>query len=511
MSLAHLLIRQARRQPHGDAILHGERVHASHRQWAARSAGLAERLRAAGLQPGERVLLFAHNHPRYLEVLWGLWWAGLVAVPVNAKLHPREVEWIAAHCGARWAFVTADVADTPLAGVQQQVDLDSPAADALLAEAPDPFAVPVAERAPHDTAWLFYTSGTTGRPKGVMLTGRNLMTMGLGYHVDVDPVAPGDAIAYAAPISHGAGLYAIPHLMAGARHVVPASGGFDAAELFALGRAVGPLSLFAAPTIVGRLVDHAQQEGLSPADCARAFKTIVYGGAPMYLADIQRALRVMGPRFVQIYGQGETPMVGTVLARADLADTRHPRHLQRLASIGTAQTPVRVRVTDANGRDLPRGDIGEVLVQGDSVMAGYWNNPEATAAAIRDGWLFTGDMGALDEDGYLTLKDRSKDLIISGGSNIYPREVEEALLTAPGVLEVAVVGEHDAQWGENVVAFIVAAGPAVPDEAALNAHCLRQIARFKRPKRYIFVSELPKNNYGKVLKTALRERLRAQG
>jgi long-chain acyl-CoA synthetase len=209
MSLAHLLIRQARRQPHGDAILHGERVHASHRQWAARSAGLAERLRAAGLQPGERVLLFAHNHPRYLEVLWGLWWAGLVAVPVNAKLHPREVEWIAAHCGARWAFVTADVADTPLAGVQQQVDLDSPAADALLAEAPDPFAVPVAERAPHDTAWLFYTSGTTGRPKGVMLTGRNLMTMGLGYHVDVDPVAPGDAIAYAAPISHGAGLYAI--------------------------------------------------------------------------------------------------------------------------------------------------------------------------------------------------------------------------------------------------------------------------------------------------------------
>ena len=407
--------------------------------------------------------------------------------------------------------MTADVADTPLAGVQQQVDLDSPAADALLAEAPDPFAVPVVERAPHDTAWLFYTSGTTGRPKGVMLTGRNLMTMGLGYHVDVDPVAPGDAIAYAAPISHGAGLYAIPHLMAGARHVVPASGGFDAAELFALGRAVGPLSLFAAPTIVGRLVDHAQQEGLSPADCARAFKTIVYGGAPMYLADIQRALRVMGPRFVQIYGQGETPMVGTVLSRADLANTRHPRHLQRLASIGTAQTPVRVRVTDADGRDLPRGEIGEVLVQGDSVMAGYWNNPETTAAAIRDGWLFTGDMGALDEDGYLTLKDRSKDLIISGGSNIYPREVEEALLTAPGVLEVAVVGEHDAQWGENVVAFIVAAGPAAPDEAALDAHCLQQIARFKRPKRYIFVSELPKNNYGKVLKTALRERLRAPG
>jgi long-chain acyl-CoA synthetase len=406
--------------------------------------------------------------------------------------------------------VTADVADTPLAGVQQQVDLDSPAADALLAEAPDPFAVPVAERAPHDTAWLFYTSGTTGRPKGVMLTGRNLMTMGLGYHVDVDPVAPGDAIAYAAPISHGAGLYAIPHLMAGARHVVPASGGFDAAELFALGRAVGPLSLFAAPTIVGRLVDHAQQEGLSPADCARAFKTIVYGGAPMYLADIQRALRVMGPRFVQIYGQGETPMVGTVLARADLADTRHPRHLQRLASIGTAQTPVRVRVTDANGRDLPgryrrgagpgRQRDGRLLEQPRGHGRGH---PRRLALHRRHGRA--GRRRLPDAERPQQGPDHQR------RQQHLPARGRGALLTAPGVLEVAVVGEHDAQWGENVVAFIVAAGPAAPDEAALDAHCLQQIARFKRPKRYIFVSELPKNNYGKVLKTALRERLRAQG
>ena len=215
----------------------------------------------------------------------------------------------------------------------------------------------------------------------------------------------------------------------------------------------------------------------------------------------------MGPRFVQIYGQGETPMVGTVLSRADLTDSAHPRHLERLASIGVAQTPVRVRVADTEGRDLPVGEVGEVLVQGDSVMAGYWDNPEATAAAIRDGWLFTGDMGVLDEDGYLTLKDRSKDLIISGGSNIYPREVEEALLTASGVAEVAVVGQADPEWGENVVAFVVAQGATVLDASALDAHCVAQIARFKRPKRYVFVSELPKNNYGKVLKTELRARL----
>lgn len=305
MTLAHLLLRQARRQPQRPAILNGADLHASYGDWAARSAGLAGRLRQTGLQPGERVLLFARNHPRYLEVLWGLWWAGLVAVPVNAKLHPREVEWIVGHCGARWAFVSSDVAAGPLAGIERQVDLDTEQAAALLAPAGDALAVPIAERELGDAAWLFYTSGTTGRPKGVMLTQRNLLAMGMGYHVDVDPVSRDDAIVYAAPISHGAGLYAIPHLMAGARHVVPASGGVDPAELFALGRQVGPLSTFAAPTIVARLVEYAARQGLSPAECARSFKTIVYGGAPMYLADIQRALRVMGPRFVQIYARAK--------------------------------------------------------------------------------------------------------------------------------------------------------------------------------------------------------------
>ncbi|MDH4051204.1 MAG: AMP-binding protein, partial [Rubrivivax sp.] len=354
-----------------------------------------------------------------------------------------------------------------------------------------------------------YTSGTTGRPKGVMITQRNLLTMGLTYFIDVDAVSPRDAIVYAAPMSHGAGLYAVPHLMAGARHVVPASGGVDPAELFELGRQVGPLSTFAAPTIVKRLVDHAEAAGLGPDDAARSFKTIVYGGAPMYLADIQRALRVMGPRFVQIYGQGETPMVGTALSRRHLADTAHPRYLERLASVGVAQTPVRIRIADAQGRDLPPGEVGEVLVRGDSVMAGYWRNPEATAAAIRGGWLLTGDVGCLDADGFLTLKDRSKDLIISGGSNIYPREVEEVLLTLPGVAEVAVVGAPDPEWGEVVVAFVVAQGGAALSTETLDAHCLAHMARFKRPKQYRLVDALPKNNYGKVLKTALRARLAA--
>jgi long-chain acyl-CoA synthetase len=508
MTLAPLLARQARVAADRPAIFGGTRVWATHAQWAARSAGLAGRLHRAGLVPGDRVVIFMRNHPRYLEILWGAWWAGLVVVPVNAKLHPAEAEWIIDNAEARWAFVTGDVAPRPLLGLERQVDAESPEADALLAPADAPAGADPVEREGDDLAWLFYTSGTTGRPKGVMLTHRNLMTMGMTYFIDVDPVGADDAMVYAAPMSHGCGIYAIPHLMAGARHVVPASGGVDPDELFALGRALGPLSTFAAPTIVKRLVDHAEATGLTPEAAAAAFKTIVYGGAPMYLADMRRALAVMGPRFVQIYGQGETPMVGTALSRRQIADAAHPRHLERLASVGVAQTPVQVRVADEHGRSLPPGAIGEVLVRGDSVMAGYWRNPEATAAALRDGWLWTGDVGSLDADGFLTLKDRSKDLLISGGSNIYPREVEEVLLTAPGVAEVAVVGAPDPEWGEIVVAFVVPQPGVTLAEAALDGHCLERIARFKRPKRYVFVESLPKNNYGKVLKTALRERLR---
>ncbi len=509
MQLVHLLLRQARLHPDRTAVFEGSRPHATHGQWAARCGGLAQRLLAAGLVPGDRVLLCARNHPRYLELLWGAWWAGLVVVPVNAKLHPREVEWIIDNAQARWAFVTADVVPGPLAGLQRQVDMDAPEADALLAPVADFNTVALAERAPNDMAWLFYTSGTTGRPKGVMITVQNLMTMGQAYFVDVDAVAPEDTMAYAAPMSHGCGLYAIPHLMAGARHVVPASGGVDPAELFALGQTLGPLTTFAAPTIVKRLVDHAVAQGLTKQQAAASFKTIVYGGAPMYRADIERALAVMGPRFVQIYGQGETPMVATALSRARIADTGHPRQAERLASVGVAQTPVQVRVANAQGQPLPTGEVGEVLVRGPSVMAGYWRNAEATAAALRDGWLFTGDVGCLDDEGFLTLKDRSKDLIISGGSNIYPREVEEVLLTAAGVAEAAVVGAPDAEWGEVVVAFVVAQLGVALDPAALDAHCLANIARFKRPKRYVMVDDLPKNNYGKVLKTVLRERLLA--
>lgn len=203
-------------------------------------------------------------------------------------------------------------------------------------------------------------------------------------------------------------------------------------------------------------------------------------------------------------------MAITALPRNLVADRTHPRWQQRLASTGTAQSCVEVRVADEKGNSLPAGESGEILVRGSAVMKGYWRNETESRKALRDGWLWTGDLGVFDEDGFLTLKDRSKDLIISGGSNIYPREVEEVLLTHPSVLEVAVVGRDSEKWGEEVVAFLVVVPGHFLDVEELDRHCLDHIARFKRPKDYIVLDELPKNNYGKVLKTTLRKNLEEQ-
>jgi long-chain acyl-CoA synthetase len=225
------------------------------------------------------------------------------------------------------------------------------------------------------------------------------------------------------------------------------------------------------------------------------------------VADCLRALDRLGPRLVQIYGQGEAPMTITVLPAAEHVDDHDRRRLQRLASVGRAQTGVELAVLGVDDRPLAEGEVGEVAVRGEMVMRGYLNNAEATARTLAAGWLHTGDLGHLDAQGYLTLVDRSKDLIISGGSNIYPREVEEVLLRHPQVREAAVVGVADADWGEIAVAVVAAQPGARPTEQELDALCLQHIARFKRPKRYVFVDELPKNATGKVLKRELREQL----
>lgn len=500
MNIAIWLERTAQAAGDQPALMLGEQVVADYGAFWGRAAALAAALQVQGLQPGDRMGIFAKNCPEYLVCFYAIWIAGAAAVPINAKLHAKEAAWILSDGGANACFVSPDLAaDLAEASDCPLIDVASDAFDAMTAGAP----AAITPRGDGDLAWLFYTSGTTGKPKGVRITHGMLAATSLCYPVDVDPVTSDNAALYAAPMSHGAGIYAPIHVRMGARHLVPTSGGFDAGEVLALSAAQGPTSMFMAPTMVRRLTDAAKALTLR----GDGIRTIIYGGGPMYNADIEEAVDWFGPKFVQIYGQGECPMAISALGRADVADRAHPNWRDRLASVGRAQSRVEVAIGDRQGGFLPAGEIGEIMVRGAPVMPGYWQNAEATEKALRDGWLMTGDMGRLDADGYLTLADRSKDVIISGGTNIYPREVEEVLLTHPSVYEVSVVGRKSAEWGEDVVAFVVAAPGAAVDQAALDAHCLDNMARFKRPKAYFTLPELPKNNYGKVLKTALRSRL----
>ncbi|MCB1312021.1 MAG: AMP-binding protein [Sedimentitalea sp.] len=498
MNLGIWLQRQAQAHPARPALFCGHTQVADYAGFHESAARIAGWLAGQDVAPGDRVAIFMKNCPDYLVALYGIWYAGAVAVPINAKLHGREAAFILEDSGAGVCFTSPDLTASLAEAAAPRRAVEIGSADHADALAHDAVAAPVERRA-EDLAWLFYTSGTTGRPKGVMITNRMLIAMSLAYQSDVDPVTHRDAAIYAAPLSHGAGLYNMVHVLAGARHVCPASGGFDPVEIFDLAKDFGSAQIFAAPTMVKRLTEAGKRLG----ETGEGLRTVVYGGGPMYLADITEAVDHFGPIFVQIYGQGECPMGITALARADVADRRHPRWRERLQSVGRAQAPVELRIGDDAGQAVPPGVHGEIMVRGDVVMPGYWRNEAASAGALRDGWLMTGDMGFLDAEGYLTLQDRSKDVIITGGSNVYPREVEEVLLTHAGLREVSVVGRPHPDWGEEVVAFIV--GEAEP--ADLDRLCVDRIARFKRPKAYVRLPELPKNNYGKVLKTELRKRL----
>jgi long-chain acyl-CoA synthetase len=496
MNIANWLARAAQKWPLRDAVFEGCDLKWDYAGFNSAVQSVAGWLVHRGICEGDRVAIFAQNIPEYLVAKYAIWAMGGVAVPINAKLHEKEAAYIIENSEARLVLICSKTEGGAFS--IPSLSMESDQFQNALKFTPQ---APIMPRAPEDLAWLFYTSGTTGRPKGVMITHRMMMVMALNYMTDVESVSAHDRTIYAAPMSHGAGIYSLQHVLAGAGHVVPASRGFEPKEVLDLASYHGNTHMFLAPTMVQRMTSYAQESDRY----GDGLKTIVYGGGPMYLADIERAVDHFGPVFAQIYGQGECPMAISAMRKEDVADRTHPNWKERLLSVGQAQSSVEVQIGDAAGRVLPFGEVGEIMVRGDTVMPGYWKNEAANLKTLVDGWLMTGDMGSMDEDGFITMKDRSKDMIISGGTNIYPREVEEVLLIHEDVVEVSVIGAPDPEWGESVVAFVVLKESAGPDTVALDQHCLDHIARFKRPKRYVFVTSLPKNNYGKVLKTELRE------
>jgi len=450
--------------------------------------------------------------PRGLESLFGILRAGMVLVPMNPRLHPREHAYMLRNCEAAALICGASYREALIATASEfpsgmsviGFDADTPSGesrvldyDVLLTSGDEAF--PDADVAPDSLAWIFYTSGTTGHPKGAMLTHRNLLTMVQQQLIEISAVQPGDRLAYVAPISHSSGLMSFQHVARGAGHVFADPPRFDAARYFALVERHRVTTTFMVPTMIQLLLEESSRarHDLS------SLHTIVYGGAPMYVERLREAVDAFGPIFVQIFAQGEAPMACTSLSRHEHVG-RDDMTLRRLASAGRESIGVEVRIFDAEDRPVPAGTTGEIVVRSDLVMTGYWGNADASADTLRNGWLHTGDIGHLDDAGYLFITDRSKDVIITGGYNVYPREIEEVLYRHPGVLEATVFGVQDPKWGERIVAAVaVREGHAVqaPD---LIDFCRGNLASYKKPSEVHFLPELPKSGYGKILKRELK-------
>ncbi len=495
MNLYSMLADAIRRRPDEIAIAHGSRS-LTYSAFDAAAAGMGDYYRSLGCGRGDRVLLFLKNGFEYPVLLLAAIRAGMVVVPVNAKLHPREVAWIAGDAMPR-VIVThgeyaAAIAEALPAGVAPAMiaieDFDLPEAAAA--------APPPADAAPDDPVWIFYTSGTTGKPKGATLTHRNLVAATVNCLADIFPFHAGDRVLHVAPLSHGSGLYLIPSLVRGAENIIWDKPSFQPDEVFdAVAERAITVFAFVAPTMIVRMLD------ARPRDDIGSLRGVIYGGATIHLEHLKAAVKRFGPIFHQLYGQGEAPMTISYLPGADHAGADD----ETLLSAGYVRAGVEVRLVDENDRPVPIGADGEICVRGDVVMKGYWGNPAATAAAIRDGWLHTGDIGHFDSGGRLRVLDRRHDTIISGGTNIYPKEVEDVIAAHPAVREVISFGLPDAEWGESVAVAIVADPAAALGAGDILAFCRESLASFKKPKHVFFVDELPKSAYGKVLRRALRE------
>ncbi|MDK9696947.1 MAG: acyl-CoA synthetase [Siculibacillus sp.] len=519
MNLAHFLTQTARRLPNRTAFVRGDE------RWtwteiAAQAEALATALAARGIGKGDRVLVHSKNTVQMVLSMFATFRIGAVWVPTNFRLMPKEVAVLATASGAR-AFLChgdfpehAAVVAAEAPGIEFVWRFDEAARDTAFGEA-DVGARIAAHRGARiaecavehdDPCWFFFTSGTTGRSKAAVLTHGQMAFVVTNHLADLLPgTTEDDASLVVAPLSHGAGVHFLDIMARGAPTVLMPSDKFDVAEAWRLIALHRVTNLFTVPTILKLMVEHpsvAEHDHSS-------LRHVIYAGAPMYREDQKRALATLGPVIVQYFGLGEVTGNITVLPAREHTLDDGPR--ARLGTCGHPRTGMQVSIRDGEGRELGPHETGEICVIGPAVFAGYHEDPDANANAFHDGWFRTGDLGHVDEEGYVHITGRASDMYISGGSNIHPREIEEKILTFPEIAEVAVLGVPDPLWGEVGIAVCVAREGAKIDESRLAAALAAEIPRYKMPRRFVFWEALPRSGYGKVPKRMVRDELEARG
>jgi acyl-CoA synthetase (AMP-forming)/AMP-acid ligase II len=512
MNLTHFLRQSAKRYPNEIALVWGERTW-TWSQMDARVEAMAAALAARGVGKGDRVLVQARNSNQFIESMFVCFRLGAVLVPTNFRLTAEEVAYLAGASGATAMICGGEFPAHARTAMEQGIKFVVAIGtsnfgdnyDALVAAYEGRF-VPVAEVDRDDSCWFFFTSGTTGRPKAAVLTHGQMGFVVTNHLCDLMPGTTHRDVSLAvAPLSHGAGIHALAQVARGAKTVLPSGDRFDPEEAWQLVEQWRVTNMFTVPTILKMLAEHPAAEKYDHS----SLRYVIYAGAPMYREDQKRALAKLGKVLVQYFGLGEVTGNITVLP-TDLHDPDDGPET-KIGTCGFERTGMQVSIQDENGRELPPGETGEICVCGLAVFAGYYDNPEANAKAFRNGWFRTGDLGHLDEQGFLYITGRASDMYIFGGSNVYPREIEEKMLTHPAIAEAAIVGVADKLWGEVGIAVCVLRPDAELNEPELLAWLAPKVARYKLPKRVFFWNELPRSGYGKITKKMIRAELEARG